>query len=93
MNSTDISGKIKFSMFMANNDSDLEFLNLRLHVNEHNKICVHMCGKPTNSFTMFYDQLAIPKNIKKVPKEIVFSLRRKIRMKRLIFEALNTKTK
>ena len=93
MNSTEIAGKIKFSMFMANNNSDLEFLNLRLHVNEHNKICVDMYGKPISSFTMFYHRLAIPKNIKKVPKEIAFSLRRKIQIKSLIFEALNTKTK
>ena len=40
MNSIDTSGKVKFTMSIANNDSVLEFLDLSLHINEHNKTCV-----------------------------------------------------
>ena len=39
MNTIDISGKIKFTVSIAN-DSVLEFLDLSLHINERNKICV-----------------------------------------------------
>ena len=39
MNTIDISSKIKFTMSIAN-DSVLEFLDLSLHINERNKICV-----------------------------------------------------
>ena len=39
MKSIDTSGKIKFTMPVANNNSVLEFLDLSLHINEHNKIC------------------------------------------------------
>ena len=51
MNSIDTSGKIKFTISVANNNSILDFLDLSLHINEHNKICVDMHAKPTNSFT------------------------------------------
>ena len=33
------------------NQSILEFLDLSLHINEQNKICVDVYAKPTNSFT------------------------------------------
>ena len=50
MNIVDITGKIKFTMSVAN-ESVLEFLNLSLHIDQHNKIRVHVFAKPTNSFT------------------------------------------
>ena len=53
MNSIDASGKIKFTMSIANNHSVLEFLDLSLHIYEHNKIRVDVYAKPTNSFTCF----------------------------------------
>ena len=51
MNSIGRFGKIKFTMSIANNNSVLEFLDLSLHINEHNKIYVDVYAKPTNSFT------------------------------------------
>ena len=53
-NSIDTSGKIKFTMSIANNDSALEFLDLSLHINKHNNICVDVYAKPTNSFTYVF---------------------------------------
>ena len=53
MTSTDMSGKIKFTMSITNH-SVLEFLDLSLHINEHKKICVNIYGKSTNSFTYVY---------------------------------------
>ena len=50
MNSIDTSCKIKFTMSIANNNSILEFLELSLHINEHDKICVGVYVKPNNSF-------------------------------------------
>ena len=52
INSIGTSGKIKFTMSVANSNSTLEFLDLSLHINEHNKICVDVYAKPTNSFTI-----------------------------------------
>ena len=49
MNSIDTSGKIKFNMSVANNNSVLEFLDLSLPINEDKKICVGV--KATNSLT------------------------------------------
>ena len=40
MKSIDTSGKIKFTMSVAIKNSVLEFLDLSLHINEHNTICV-----------------------------------------------------
>ena len=48
--SIDTSGKIKFTMSVANRNSVLEFLDLRLLINEDNRICVDVYAKPTNSF-------------------------------------------
>ena len=77
MNSIDTSSKIKFTMSIANNNSILEFLDLSLHINEHNKICVDVYAKPTNSFTYVLPSTCYPKkSINKVPKGIVLRLRR-----------------
>ena len=40
MTSIDASGKITFTMSIANNHSVVEFLDLSLHIYEHNKIRV-----------------------------------------------------
>ena len=78
MNSIDTSGKFKFAKFMTNNDSALELLDLNLHINEYNKICVDVYTKPTNSFTFVLPSTWYPKkNINKVPKWIALRLRRK----------------
>ena len=61
MNSIDTSGKIKFTMSIANNNSVLEFLDLRLHINEHNKICVNVYAKPTNSLSYVLPSTCYPK--------------------------------
>ena len=64
-------------MSVANNNSVLEFLDLNLHINEHNKICVDVYAKPTNSFTYLLPSACYPKNsINKIPKEIALRLRR-----------------
>ena len=77
MNSIDTSRKIKFTMSIANNDSVLEFLDLSLHINEHNKICDDVYAKPTNSFTYVLPLTCYPKkSIFKVPKGIALRLRR-----------------
>ena len=77
MNSIDTSGKIKFTMSKANNDTILEFLDLYLHIKEHNKICVGVYAKPTNCFTYVLPSTCYPKkSINKVPKGIALRLRR-----------------
>ena len=76
MNNVDTTGKIKFTMSVANG-SILEFLDLRLHINENNKICVDVFAKPTNSFTYVLPSTCYPKkNIDNVPKGIALRLRR-----------------
>ena len=60
MNSIDASGKIKFTMSVANNNSVSEFLDLSIYINEHNRICVDVSNLPTVSHK-FYHQLAVPK--------------------------------
>ena len=58
-------------MSVANNYSVSEFLDLNLHINEHNKICVDVYAKPTNSFTYLLPSACYPKNsINKIPKGI-----------------------
>ena len=77
MNSIDTSGKIKFTMSITNNNSVLEFLDLRLHINEDNKICVDVYAKPTNSFTYVLPSTCYSKKtINKVSKGITLRLRR-----------------
>ena len=60
MNSIDTYSKIKFTMSIANNNSILKFLDLRLYINEHNKICVNVYAKPTNSFTYVLPSTCYP---------------------------------
>ena len=75
MNSIDTSGKIKFTMSVVN-QSTLEFLDLSLHINGKNKICVDVYAKPTNSFTYVLPSTCYPKrNINNIPKSIVLRLR------------------
>ena len=64
-------------MSIANNNSVLEFLDLSLHINEQNEICVDVYAKPTNSFTYVLPSTCYPKkSINKVPKGIALRLRR-----------------
>ena len=49
MNNVDKTGKIKFTMSVAN-ESVLKFLDLRLHIDERSKICVDVFAKPTNIY-------------------------------------------
>ena len=51
-------------MSIANNDCVLEFLDLTLHVKEHNKICVDMFVKLLTVSQCFTNDLQFPKNIK-----------------------------
>ena len=76
MNSIDTSGNIKFTSVAIDN-SILEFLDLCLHINEDNKICVDVYTKPANNFTYVLPSTCYPKkSINKVPKEIALRLRR-----------------
>ena len=76
MNDVDTTGKIKFTMSVARKCA-LEFLDLSLHINEQNKICVDVYAKPTNSFTYVLPSTCYPKrNINNVPKGIALRLRR-----------------
>ena len=62
---------------LANNNSILDFLDLSLHINEDNKICVDVYAKPTNSLTYVLPSTCYPKkSINKVPKGIALRLRR-----------------
>ena len=61
MNSIDTPGEIKFTMSVANNNSILEFLDISLHINEHNKIFVDVYAKPTNSLTYVLPSTCYPK--------------------------------
>ena len=75
MNNVDITGKIKFTMSVAN-ESVLEFLDLSLHIKEHHKICVDAFVKPTNSFTYVLPSTCYSKkNINNVLKGIALRLR------------------
>ena len=70
MNSIDTSGKTKFTISIANNNSVLEVLDLSLHINKNNKICVDVYAKPTNSFTYVFPSTCCPKKkINKILKE------------------------
>ena len=51
MKSIDWFVKIKFTISVANSFSVLEFLDLSLHINENNKVCVDVYAKFTNSST------------------------------------------
>ena len=76
MNNVDATGKIKFTMSVAN-ELVLEFLDLSLHIEEHNKICVDVFAKPTKSFTYVLPSTCHPKkNINNVLKGIALRLTR-----------------
>ena len=90
MNNIDTTGKIKFTMSVANG-SVLEFLDLSLHINEHNKICVDVYAKPTNSFTYCYLQLVtLRRTLTMFPKGLHLDLGEyAIQMKNLILGVQN----
>ena len=76
MNNIETSDKITFTMPVAK-DSVLEFLDLCLHTNEQNKICVDVYAKATNSFKYVLPSKCYPKrNINNIPKSIALRLRR-----------------
>ena len=76
MNNVDTTGKIKFTMSVAN-ESVLEFLDLSLHIDKDKNICVDVFAKPTNSFTYVLPSTCYPKKgINNVPKGIALRLRR-----------------
>ena len=76
MKNIDTSGWIKFAMSVAN-ESVPKFLNLSLHINDQNKICVDVYVKPTRSFTFVLPSACYPKrNINNIPKSIALRLRR-----------------
>ena len=55
--------------------SALEFLDLSLHINEQNKVCVDIYAKSTNSFTYVLPSTSYPKrNINSIPKTIAIRL-------------------
>ena len=55
-------------------ESVLEFLDLSLHINEQNKICVDVYTKPTRSFTYVLPSKCYPKrNKKNILKRIALS--------------------
>ena len=60
------------------NNYTLESLDLRLNINEHNKICVDVYAKPpTNTFTYVLPSTCYPKkSINKAPKRMALRLRR-----------------
>ena len=77
MNSIDTSGEITFTMSVGNSNSVLEFLDLSLYINEHNKVCADAYEKPTHSFTYVLPSTSYPKkSINKVPKGLALRLRR-----------------
>ena len=76
MNNVDTADKIKFTMSIAN-ESLLEFLDLSMHIDGHNKICVDVFVKPTKSFKYVLPSTRYSKkNINNVPKGIALSLKR-----------------
>ena len=75
MNNVDTTGKIKFTMSVPN-EFVLQFLDLSLHIDKHNKISVDVFVKPTKSFRYVLPFTCCPrKNINNVPKGIAFRLR------------------
>ena len=75
LNNLDDTGKIKFTMQVADKNG-LEFLGLKLKIVE-GKINVDVYSKPTSSFTYVLPSTCYPyKNIRNVPKGIALRLRR-----------------
>ena len=57
----DSTGKIKFTLQIAN-ENGLEFLHLKLKMNENNKITIYVFSKSTNSFTYVIPSTWYPSN-------------------------------
>ena len=78
MNSIGTPGKIKVTKLKSvANESVPELLDLTLHINEQNNICVDVYVKATNSFTYVLPSTCYPKrNINNIPKSIALRLRR-----------------
>ena len=75
LNNIDSTGKIKFTMQIAD-DNGLEFLDLKLKI-QNGKISVDVYSKPTNSFTYVMPSTCYPrKNINNVPRGIALRLKR-----------------
>ena len=76
LNNIDSAGKIKFTMQIAD-ENGLEFLDLKLKMNENSKITVEVFSKPTNSFTYIMPSTCYPSNnIDIVPRGIALRLKR-----------------
>ena len=76
LNNIDETGKIKFTMQVADEVNGLEFLDLKIKCVK-GKLSVDVYSKPTNSFTYVLPSTCYPmKNINKVPQGIALILRR-----------------
>ena len=76
LNNIDETGKIKFTMQIADEVNGLEFLDLKIKCLK-DKLSVDVYSKPTNSFTYVLPSTCYPmKNINKVPQGIALRLRR-----------------
>ena len=76
LNTIDGTGKIKFTMQIADDVNELEFLDLKITC-LNGKLSVDVHSKPTNSFTYVMPSTCYPmKNINKVPQGIALRLRR-----------------
>ena len=76
LNNIDDTGKIKFTMQIADEVNGLEFLDLKIKCLK-DKLSVDVYSKPTNSFTYVLPSTCYPmKNINKVPQGIALRLRR-----------------
>ena len=76
LNNIDETGKIKFTMQIADEVNGLEFLDLKIKCLK-DKLSVDVYSKPTNSFTYVLPSTCYPmKNINKVPQGVTLKLRR-----------------
>ena len=76
LNNIDSTGKTKFTMQIAD-ENGLEFLDLKLKMNENSKITVGVFSKPTYSFTYVMPSTCYPSNnINNVPRGIALRFKR-----------------
>ena len=76
LNNIDGTGKIKFTMQIADDVNGLEFLDLKI-ICLNGKLSVDVYSKPTNRFTYVMPSTCYPmKNINKVPQGIALRLQR-----------------
>ena len=76
LNNIDSTRKTKFTMHIAD-ENGLEFLDLKLKMNENNKITIDVFSKPTNSFIYVMPSTCYPSNnINNVPGGIALRLTR-----------------